>query len=50
MPASNDSRVRRDGFSNITATDCGPASGRWAEPVGLHLDGQVEHRGLLGRR
>ena len=29
MPASNDTRVRSDGFSKTTATDRGPASGRW---------------------
>src|SRR3954447_15887532 len=28
MPASNDSRVRVDGFSKTTATDLGPSSGR----------------------
>src|SRR3954454_12442060 len=30
MPASNDSRVRVDGFSKMTATDLGPSSGRVA--------------------
>ena len=30
MPASNDTRVRSDGFSKMTATDRGPVSGRWA--------------------
>ena len=49
MPTENETRVRVEVLSKITATVCGPASGLVAEPVGLQRVGQVEHLGLLGR-
>ena len=51
MPTENDTRVRVDGLSKMTATARGPASGCAAEPVGLHPVGQVEHLDqLVGRQ
>ena len=48
MPTWKDTRVRVDDLSKITATLCGPASGLGTPAVALHLDGEVEDRGLLG--
>ena len=48
MPTANETRVRVDDLSKMTATVCGPASGVTREPVLLQLDGEVEDRGLLG--
>jgi len=48
MPTVNETLVRSDCSSNSTATARAGQQGP-AEPVLLHLVGQVEHRGLLGR-
>ena len=49
MPASNDSRVRVDGLSKITATACGPVQRAAGERCGLERVGEVEDLALLGR-
>ena len=49
MPTENDTLVRVDGLSKMTATACGPASGCCVEAVGAELVSQVEDLGLLGR-
>ena len=49
MPTLNDTRVRVDGLSKITATARGPASGVNADRSLLDPVGQVEHLELLGR-
>ena len=48
-PASNDSRVRVDGFSKTSATER-PSSARERERVALELGGAVEQRAQLVAR
>ena len=48
MPTANETRVRIDGLSKISATVRGPASGRVREPLLLQLDGEIQDRGLFG--
>ena len=49
MPTANDTRVRVDDLSKMTATVCGPASGFTRPAVLLEALGEVEDLGLLGR-
>ena len=49
MPTANDTRVRVDDLSKMTATVCGPASGVAPQRSALSALGEVEDLGLLGR-
>ncbi len=49
MPTANDTRVRVEALSKITATVCGPSQRALGVRVLLERVGEVEDLGLLGR-
>ena len=49
MPTANETRVRVEDLSKITATVCGPARVLSRPAVLLQLEGEIEDLGLLGR-